>query len=406
MATIAVRWLAGRVMRGRRVGDSVSVSLVSEVDVLEFTAQLLSLIDTTRYTATYKLASLIAIMDLVAEHIGVDADAPTEISGLEVGRRVVSMYWPQSRPFATGSVGLGTLVQSSSNDIPAKLATWRRDHDIGEGASVDEARAVDPVQWDRLYSQLAATVIRMPLTKLQRFGDGRRAVEDRFLFDFSWNDQVSDGAVLRDGFDDRLCFKPGVGGLLVRLGPLLRPLLETRWVELVAARNTDLVDSFQLHEFLFGASRISLERVRGPLVDMQHGRCFYCGGPVGRSAAIDHFLPWSRHPDNMLDNLVATDQQCNGSKSASLAGVEHLRRWVERFDSGSLADQGLRHIVALTGWPRRSERTLPSARASYLWMPATARLWVSRSELEVVDTATVRKILMDAGVGLVAGDTI
>lgn len=185
--------------------------------------------------------------------------------------------------------------------------------------------------------------------------------------------------------------------MLVRLGPLLRPLLETRWVEQVAAKNVDVVDASQLHEFLFGASRISLDRIREPLVDAQDGRCFYCGNSVGRSPAIDHFLPWSRHPDNTLDNLVAADAACNGSKSTSLAGVEHLARWTARFESGSPADLAVTEVATSARWPRRSDRTLAAARASYLWLPSTARLWRSRSDLEPFDTVRVRSILDNRG---------
>jgi len=49
---------------------------------------------------------------------------------------------------------------------------------------------------------------------------------------------------------------------------------------------------------------------------------------------IDHFLPWSRHPDNTIDNLVAEHAACNNAKPASLAGLGHLRRWTGRFQPG------------------------------------------------------------------------
>jgi hypothetical protein len=34
---------------------------------------------------------------------------------------------------------------------------------------------------------------------------------------------------------------------------------------------------------------------------------------------VDHFVPWSRYPDDTLDNVVVADNRCNGFKSSSLA---------------------------------------------------------------------------------------
>jgi 5-methylcytosine-specific restriction endonuclease McrA len=99
----------------------------------------------------------------------------------------------------------------------------------------------------------------------------------------------------------------------------------------VAAENPRLVDADRLTDFLFGAERISLDRVRGPLREAQEGQCFYCADRLPPKCDVDHFIPWSRHPDNTLDNLVAAHTGCNSAKSASLAAAPHLRRWVERF---------------------------------------------------------------------------
>ena len=213
-----------------------------------------------------------------------------------------------------------------------------------------------------------AVVVGMPLAKLQRFGEGHTTVEDRFVYDFSWREEVGPATVSRIGFDDRLVLRPGVGEWLVRLAPLIRPLVQAKWAARVAARNPDLVDAERLDEFLFGAQRISLDRVRGPLAESQARACFYCAERLLRRWDVDHFLPWSRHPDNTLDNLVAAHAACNGAKSSSLAGLAHLGRWIERFRPGPGHD--VFDGVATSGeWPRRSDRVLSIARAIYLWLP-------------------------------------
>ncbi len=308
-------------------------------DGLLFAERLLSLLDATRKSATYKLATLLALIDVVAEHTDPTGSAPTEVSAKEVGRRVIELYWPQTVPYGAAVGGEPkVLVQAPQNDIPAKLARWRSLHGLGAGASLDDARRADPPDWSKLEADLVATVIGMPLAKLQRFGDGRSTVEDRFIYDFGWRDEVKAPTVWRAGFDDRLQFRAGVGDILVRLAPLIRPLVHAKWLAMVAARNPDLVDSERLGEFLFGAERINLDRVRGPLVEAQANACFYCGMGLARRVDVDHFLPWSRHPDNTLDNLVAAHSTCNNAKSASLAAVEHLAHWMERFGPGPRAD--------------------------------------------------------------------
>lgn len=73
-------------------------------------------------------------------------------------------------------------------------------------------------------------MIGMPLAKLQRFGDGRHTTEDRFIYDFSWREEIGRHAVARPDFDDRLRLRPGAGGWLVRLAPIIRPLVQAKWV--------------------------------------------------------------------------------------------------------------------------------------------------------------------------------
>jgi hypothetical protein len=54
------------------------------------------------------------------------------------------------------------LSQAAQNDIPSKLAAWRAVHRLGAGASLEQARAVDPVGWAVLEADLIAVVIGMP----------------------------------------------------------------------------------------------------------------------------------------------------------------------------------------------------------------------------------------------------
>jgi hypothetical protein len=143
------------------------------------------------------------------------------VPGKDVARRVIELYWPQTVPYGVAAARSGprVLAQAAQNDIPAKLAAWRSAHGLDVRASLEDARAADPAGWGDLEADLVAVVIGMPLAKLQRFGEGRRSVEDRFIYDFSWREEVGRAAVTRPGFDDWLRFRPGVGDWLIRLAP-------------------------------------------------------------------------------------------------------------------------------------------------------------------------------------------
>jgi hypothetical protein len=199
-------------------------------EALLFAERLLALLDATRYSATYKLATLLALIDVAAERTGPGGSAPETLPAREVGRRVIELYWPQTIPYgATAQGEPRVLSQAPQNDIPAKLAVWRSAYQLGPGASLEDARAADPPGWAALEAELVAIVIGMPLAKLQRFGDSQRSVEDRFIYEFSWREEVGRATVAKPGFDDRIRLRDGVGNWLVRLAPLIRPLVQAKW---------------------------------------------------------------------------------------------------------------------------------------------------------------------------------
>jgi hypothetical protein len=250
-------------------------------DALLFAERLLALLDATRYSATYKLATLLALIDVAAERTRPGGSVPETLSAKEVGRRVIELYWPQTIPFGAAAHGEPrVLAQAAQNDIPSKLAAWRTAHHLAPGTSLEDARGVDPVGWAALEVELVTVVIGMPLAKLQRFGQGQRSIEERFIYDFSWQEEVGRSAIAKPSFDDSIHLQPRVGSWLVRLAPLIRPLVQAKWASMVASRNGELVDADRLNDFLFGAERVSLTRVRGPLAEAQDRECFYCAGQL------------------------------------------------------------------------------------------------------------------------------
>ena len=128
------------------------------------------------------------------------------------------------------------------------------------------------------------------------------------------------------------------------------------------------------------------------LRELQDNRCFYCDKRISGAADVDHFIPWARHPDNGIENLVIADSRCNNSKRDFLAAGAHVERWSARFHrSGSAISGPLVEIAARTGWESHPERTLDTARSIYSRLPDDVRLWLDREEL--VDVAGQREAL-------------
>ncbi len=365
-------------------------------DALRFAEKLVALLDSGRFTATYKFATLAALIDVCVESVGPDGRPPERVAARAVGRRVLELFWSQAVPYTAGPGGYRYLRHSTqAGDLVAKLAAFREAHGLGPGAPVDQARQRFGPELAALEELVYVTVVRMPLPKLQRFATGAGSAEDRFLYDYSWPDEVAESRVRGPGFDDTLYLRPGAGEWLVRLAGVLRPIVQQRWATFVAERSADVVDVAYLDEFLFGSSRASLARVRSPLLEAQEGTCFYCGTPArAPGVEVDHFIPWARHPDSGLHNLVAAHRACNNAKRDSLAGTEHLARWLARFGPGVTGWGLLSEISQELRWPANPARGTGTARAAYLWLPGGTLLWDGIGRYAPADPSRIRALLV------------
>jgi 5-methylcytosine-specific restriction endonuclease McrA len=322
-----------------------------------FAEKLLALLDTGSFTTSYKYALLLEVFDAAMEGTAADGSAPRSLRGRDLGRRVFELYWRQARPYSDA----GPLRQSKQRDVVFKIADLRQQLQLAEHVSLDAARLAHPHAVGKLEREVVATVVRYPIPLLQRFGASGSAVEDRFIYEVPWDEGISPGRVHRNDFDDRLHLVDGAGEHLLAIAGLARPVVEREWLRHVARRNVDQVDELRLEAFLFGSERISLQRVRNPLLTVQAGRCFYCGGERG-PWEVDHFLPWARWPDDRLDNLVVAHARCNNDKRAALAA------WTTSSGGGRGSCPGTHSTVSWRSWPRPSNGHVarigpPAARA-------------------------------------------
>lgn len=290
-----------------------------------FAERLLAVIDEGRRTATYKLAVLRALMDCCAEHSTPEGRAPTEISTRAIARHVARLYWPQLRPFATdtGAVELRQITNKSATILTALAEAFRA---LPHLSGWDMAEAILPADHVRqVLDVVELTVARYPLVRLQTV-DG---VPRPFIYDIDWGEGVSLSR-LRAGSGAQVRLREGAGDQLVRLAPLVRPLVELHWIRMVADLNKLAVIEDDLRRHLFGAERVAFPYpLRRDLSDLQSGLCFYCEHPIKGASAVDHFMPWSRWPNDAVENLVIAHSSCNSHKSDHIPGPVPLERWAE-----------------------------------------------------------------------------
>ena len=126
---------------------------------------------------------------------------------------------------------------------------------------------------------------------------------------------------------DHLTLLPGVIDRLVVLGPMLRPLIELHWVNDIARwTGVRLEDAGATHAPVRDLAGVVPGHLVGALREIQGGSCFYCGDRIEGRGQVDHFLAWSRWPNDAIENLVLADR-CNGAKSDHLVVQAHLDRW-------------------------------------------------------------------------------
>lgn len=359
-----------------------------EGNLLAFAERLFLLLDEGKRTSTYKFAVLLGLIDLCLEHSTETGAAPTSVTTRQLARKVTALYWPHTTPFAAiGESRVLNQNKGGQGEILQWIEKCRDGLPEGPGLSYGSARARYAERIEKLERRVEWKLIEMPLPRLQLIGGN----QERVIYRIGWNihqipspKEVADGT----GFSNNIIFVPGASEHLVRLAPLLRPFVQKQWAAMVSQLN-NLPDA-GLERHLFGRDRISLAAVAEPLRDLQNGVCLYCGRALGRAVMqVDHFIPWSRHPDDGLENLVAAHEGCNGDKRDFLASAKHVRTWRKR---NVLRAPHLAQIAETLQWEREAEQTDATARAIYLRLSPEVRLWHTKREFVEADHAELRNI--------------
>jgi hypothetical protein len=326
--------------------------------------RLLRVIDEGRRTATYKLALLASLIDAVALTSGAST-LPTRL----IAERVLALYYPQTRVYVAHDGVARELRQISMKSSPVLRAVLRLRlaGDAARCRSVDDTSLRVPGVYHEVLDEVETTFVRYPIPLLQVVGT---AVVP-FLYEVDWPEGTSVRKLRAEGRDE-LRLLPGIADRLIVLGPMLRPLIELHWARDVARWTGVSLEDTALQEHLFGAERVALpSALVEELRSIQGSRCFYCDEVLIGRGHVDHFLAWSRWPNDAIENLVLADR-CNLAKSDHLVAAQHLDHWADHVRSYAAR---LAASATAARWSSNPTRSLALVRSTYAHVAPGTPLW-------------------------------
>ncbi len=344
-------------------------------DPLLLGQRVVAILETGLRTATYKLATLMALIEHCIENLPAQPSDTLRVPLPDLAHRVLEIYWQQVRPFDGHELRQSTQPRAriliATNALRQEVALGRT------GLSVDIAKVRAPAAYQKTIDEIALCLAQQPLHRLQKLPGA--STSDTFLYDDSFlHDQVSRSTLRTHG--DAIELKPGVAHGLARLAGLLKPALEIMWVEDVRRMNRFLdAEVPDVAGHLFGRERAALAAVREPFKEAFGPHCFYCGTHLPGNNPIDHVLPWSLVGIDGLANLVLACARCNGDKSGALPAVRIVDRVLQR------EREVLEEIASQLQWPTQHDRVVAAARGIYRGQPSGVPTWSGYKQSERLD---------------------
>jgi 5-methylcytosine-specific restriction endonuclease McrA len=284
-------------------------STPSAQEQLDFLTKIQRLFNESDFSSTYKYALLISLADLAIE-LGKDDDSPLELSNRQIAERFIELYWQQTTPYKTSRTNESSILfqnNGSQAAIIEAIHDFRQQNNCNTSESAKRSK-----EYKKLVTAVAATVAKQPINYLQNVGGG--------VLPFLYESNASS-----------ITLKSGVTYCLRRFQPLIQQLARSRWTDFIKKNTKNipiLGEKDDLNSFLFEASRKTLALVCKGLKELYGNKCFYCN-KAASELEVDHFIPFSLYPRDLMHNFVLACPRCNRSKSDSLAAKIHLDKWTE-----------------------------------------------------------------------------
>ncbi len=359
-------------------------------DPLVLGQRVVAILESGQRDATYKLATLMALIDHCIENLPPNPEGILRVPIPELAHRVLGLYWQQVRPFEGKELRQRrTGTRARITDAAMELRAAACPGNIG--LSLDVAMMRAPEDYQIAIDKIAFAMAKQPLPRLQKLPGS--PVSDPFLYDDTFlGENVTKTQLKAHG--NAITLKPGVAFGLARLAGLLKPALEIMWVEDVRQMNKFLDAAVpDVAGHLFGRDRIALTPVRHAFKEFYGPHCFYCGTHLPADNPVDHVLPWSLVGIDGLANLVLACASCNGDKRHALPAVQIMDRVLER--DGDALEEIAREIE----WPTQRDRVMAAARGVYRGQPEGVPMWAGPRRTVRFDLAFVPEWLQPPSPG-------
>lgn len=199
-------------------------------------------------TATYKLATLMAIVDFCVDQPPLQAGSTPNVPLAELARRVMTLYWRQSQPFE--GTHLLQSTQSRSRILDSLNAVRAAAGPTNADLTLDDAAQSAPEVFRRALDNVALCLAQQPLPRLQRLPGSAKSIT--FLYDDSFlHDNVTRSELQRH--NNAIQLYSGVAEGLSALQVPLQRALRSMWVDDIIRINRLLQQKRrELQEHLFG----------------------------------------------------------------------------------------------------------------------------------------------------------
>jgi 5-methylcytosine-specific restriction endonuclease McrA len=331
-------------------------TIPSAEEQLDFLNKVQRLFNESDFSSTYKYALLISLADLAIE-LGKDDGSELELSNRQIADRFIELYWQQSSPYKTSKASdSGVLYQNHGTQaaIIKAIQVFRDKNSFNSPNAAKHSK-----EYKKLVTTVAGTVAKQPINYLQNVGGGALP----FLYERNTSS---------------ITLKIGVAYCLRCFQPLIQQLARSRWTDYIKknAKNIPILgEKDDLDSFLFETSRKTLALVCKELKLLYGCKCFYCNKAT-TELEVDHFIPFSLYPRDLMHNFVLACPSCNRSKSDSLAAKTHLDKWTELTAKNS---EAIHSIGEKTGILAAGDTSLKVIRWAYEASTlAKSSLWICR----------------------------
>lgn len=303
-------------------------SIPSAEEQLSFLTKIQRLFNESDFSSTYKYALLISLADLAIE-LGQDDNSELELTNRQIAERFIELYWQQSSPYKTSKANDSGVLYQNYGTQAAIIKAIQAFRDKNNLNSLNSAR--NSKAFKKLVTSIAGTVANQPINYLQNIGGEALP----FLY---------------ERHTSSITLKKGVAFCLRRFQPLIQQLARNRWADYIKknVKNIPILGKKDdLNSFLFETSRKTLALACKELKVLYGCKCFYCN-KASKELDVDHFIPFSLYPRDLMHNFVLACPSCNRSKSDSLAAKIHLDKWIEVIQKNNYAITEIGKAVGIT----------------------------------------------------------